>query len=163
MSGKKFLTFVLLLNTYIFFIEAQKPEQCDVTFDTSSPKIIASQAMTYFFTLEEIAKPYCQKYSTVLPIWCNTCKKRKLHLGEFSGCILALLLKNVNDQKETKRLALIFDNFLKILTTPKPQESTMVDFIVKEMKKIDYPCTECHSNAWEKIPKDSKSTKPSQQ
>ena len=152
MFFKKFWIFIFLLCIHVFFIEAQKQDQDKLRFDTSSPTAIASQSITYFFKLEEIANPYCQKYSNIMPIWCSKCKKRKLHLGEFSGCILALLIKNATDKKEAKRLASVFETFLTILTTPKPEESIMTDFVVKEMKNIDYPCTQCHSNAWEKIP-----------
>ena len=153
MVVKKVWTLILLLCIHVFFVEAQNQNQRNIRFDISSPTAIVTQSMTYFFTLEKMAKPYCQKYSNIMPIWCSKCKTRKFHLGEFSGCILALLIKNVADQKEVERLAAIFENFLKILTMPEPQEAAMVDFVVKEMKNIAYQCTECHSNEWEKISK----------
>ena len=150
MIEKKLFTFSLCASLLVFSLHSK--DQQALRFDTSSSATIAAQVMTHFFQMDEIAKTYCQQYSSVLPIWCGKCKKRKLYLGEFSGCLLALILKNAADKKEVERLASVFENFLKILTTPKPQESIMVDFVVKEMKNIEYLCTECHSNTWEVIP-----------
>ena len=150
MSGKKLFIFVLCFNVSVLSVKSKT--RGELQFNTSSDAVIVSQVMTYFFQLDEIAKPYCQKHSSVLPIWCMTCKKRRFFLGEFSGCLLALMLKNLANKQEVERLAAIFEKFLKILVSPELQESNMVDFVLQEMKNIDYPCTGCHVNAWEKMP-----------
>lgn len=150
MPGKSYWIFALLLYASVFFAQAHNKYEADLTFDTTSPATIVAQSMTYFFKLEEIAKPYCQKYSYVMPIVCGKCKKHTLSLGEFSGNLLDLLLDNANNKEMIAKIAPIFDNFLKLLTQPDITESTMVDSVLKEMKKINYLCNSCNSISWEK-------------
>ncbi len=104
------------------------------------------------FQMDELAKDYCQKYTSVLPIWCGKCKQRRLYLGEFSGCLMAKMLKEAAAENNPEGTKIVFENFLKLLTSSDTKESEMTDFVLKEMKNIDYSCTACHINAWEKIP-----------
>lgn len=156
MIGKFFFIFALCINLSVLFSQSQ--DRLDLRLSATPNSDLVFQALTYLFQLDETAKPYCQRYSKILPIWCSNCKKRTLALADFPALLSALILKNVADKKEAERLMAVFEKFLKILTSPDTQEATLADFVLQEMKKLDYECEGCHHKSWEKIPEGS--TKP---
>jgi hypothetical protein len=157
MIGKKLLAFTLCAHLFNLFVQGQV--QQGMKLDATSIDNIVTRVMMSFFQLDELRKPYCEKYSNCLPIWCGNCKGRKLSVCDFPVYLSAMILTNASDKKEAnkkevEKIALIFDNFLKILTVADPQESTMVDFVLQEVKNVDFLCPHCHLTAWEKIPEE---------
>jgi hypothetical protein len=151
MLKKKFLAFVLCLKFFITFAQDQTGQ---VSLDNpNDSKSDISWFITTMLQLDELAKPYCQKYSTILPIWCGHCKERKLYLGEFPGYLFGLALKDASDGKNIGNLKTTFEDFLKLLTATDAKESDVVDFVLKKTKELEYHCTNCQSTEWENTSK----------
>jgi hypothetical protein len=88
MWGKYFFTTILYCFPLIIFAQDQK--ELEITqHDVVSSCPMASTFMAFLFQLEKIAtEGYCKKNTFDLPIWCASCKQRRLSLGEFSACLM---------------------------------------------------------------------------
>lgn len=159
MLGKRILAFVLCSNLFGVFAADQKGRE-SLPDGMSSAFPLTSLLMTYLYQLDELAKPYCQKHTDILSVWCSGCKRRRLSLGEFSGCLLFQAFKEIAQGKEAGKTKVAFENFSKLLTLPDTKESDMVDFVLQALKDIECPCPYCRKTSWEKVPENSISSLP---
>ena len=151
MVGKRVLTFVLCCNSLVFGAQDQKAQE-PIPQNIASTYYDVMGLLNIMLRLDKLAEDYCKKYSNVLPVWCANCRQRRLYLGELSGCLFAQMVKDAAAGKGIEKLKATFENFLKLLASVDTKESDMVTFVLKEIKELEYHCTNCQSTSWEKMP-----------
>lgn len=94
---------------------------------------------------------YSQNNCTDIKIKCKNCAERFLSLGEFSGCLLAWVIKAIPaGHDEFEKIKTLAEAFIKLLSDNASAEE-LINFMLNTSNDMKQVCTNCHGVVWERM------------